>query len=209
MPIKPINNKIILSSDSYNELKNSINVNYDISHTKIPNDKYLIKATRKLIEEFPSLLCKPYWLKMNCFFDVSTHKDVLILQYGDCKINPIVRIHSESLFDRFPILDRENRDKYKKSIQMMISHGSGMIIHFYDDGRGSGVGGAILNKKYGRPLTGIRKDGRDYRGISLLIKDFVNPEKVILLYASEKSQELSTQEFSKAGIKIERLIHLW
>ena len=67
----------------------------------------------------------------------------------------------------------------------------------------------MLNKKYGRPLTGIRKDGRDYRGISLLVKDFVNPEKVILLYASEKSQELSTQEFSKAGIKIERLIHLW
>jgi len=209
LPIKPINNKIILSSDSYNELKNSINVNYDISHTKIPNDKYLIKATRKLIEEFPSLLCKPYWLKMNCFFDVSTHKDVLILQYGDCKINPIVRIHSESILDRFPVLDRENREKYKKSLQIMISHGSGMIIHFYDDGRGSGFGGVVLNKKYGRGLTGIRMDGRDYRGISHLIKEFVNPEKVILLYSSEISQELSIQEFTKAGIVIERLIHIW
>ena len=211
LPIKPINNKIILSDERFTNLKNSINmeVNCDISHTKLPGGKFLIKATDKLIEEFPSLLCKPYWLKMNCFFDISTHKDVLILQYGDCKINPIVRIHSESLFDRFPRLDRENRDKYKKSIQMMISHGSGMIIHFYDDGRGSGVGGAIINKKYGRPITGIRKDSRDYRGVSLLIKEFVNPEKVILLYASEKSQELSTQEFSKAGIKIEKLIHLW
>ena len=126
----------------------------------------MIKATDKLISEFPKLLSKPYWFKMNCFLDIATHKDVLILQYGDCKINPIVRIHSESIVDRFPILDRENRNKYKKSIQKIISHGSGLIIHFYDDGRGSGFGGSIINKKYGRNITGIRHDSRDYRGIS-------------------------------------------
>mgnify|MGYP001175859180 CR=1 FL=1 len=206
LPIKPINNKILLSQEQFQELQTSIS---DISYTKIPNNYYLIKATDKLIKEFPSLLCKPYWFKMNCFFDISTNKDVLILQYGDCKKNPIVRIHSESILDRFPILDRDNREKYKKSIQIMISHGSGMIIHFYDDGRGSGLGGTILNKKYGRNLTGIKKDSRDYRGISHLVKEYINPKKVILLYSSENSQSLSRQEFEKVDIEIERFIHIW
>ena len=207
LPIKPINNKIIVSNDDYALIQKD--ANYDIAFTRLPNNNSLIKATDKLIKEFPKLLCKPYWFKMNCFFDIATHKDVLILQYGDCKINPIVRIHSESIVDRFPILDRENRNKYKKSIQKIISHGSGLIIHFYDDGRGSGFGGSILNKKYGRTITGIRHDSRDYRGISHLIKEFINPEEIILLYASERSQELSTQELRKADIIINRLIHIW
>ena len=207
LPIKPINNKIIISSDDYELLQK--NINFDVSFTKLPDNNFLIKATDKLITQFPKLLCKPYWFKMNCFFDIATHKDVLILQYGDCKINPIVRIHSESIVDRFPILDRENRNKYKKSLQQIISHGSGLIIHFYDDGRGSGFGGSIINKKYGRNNTGIRHDSRDYRGISHLIKEFINPEEIILLYASERSQELSTQELRKADIIINKLIHIW
>jgi 3,4-dihydroxy 2-butanone 4-phosphate synthase/GTP cyclohydrolase II len=207
LPIKPINNKIIVSNDDYALLQKD--TNYDITFTRLPTNNFLIKATDKLIKKFPKLLCKPYWFKMNCFFDVATHKDVLILQYGDCKMNPIVRIHSESIVDRFPILDRENRNKYKKSIQKIISHGSGLIIHFYDDGRGSGFGGSIINKKYGRHITGIRHDSRDYRGISHLIKEFIDPEEIILLYASERSQELSTQELKKANIIINKLIHIW
>jgi len=207
LPIKPINNKIIISNNDYELLQK--NIDFDLSFTKLPNNKFLIKATDKLITQFPKLLCKPYWFKMNCFFDIATHKDVLILQYGDCKMNPIVRIHSESIVDRFPILDRENRNKYKKSLQQIISHGCGLIIHFYDDGRGSGFGGTIMNKKYGRNITGIRHDSRDYRGISHLIKEFINPEEIILLYASERSQELSTQELRKADIIINKLIHIW
>ena len=55
LPIKPINNKILLSQEQFQELQTSIS---DISYTKIPNNYYLIKATDKLIKDLDILYSK-------------------------------------------------------------------------------------------------------------------------------------------------------
>ena len=79
----------------------------------LPNDKVLIEVTDKILSDFPELATKPYWFKVNCFYDIATNNDVLILEYGDTTKNPIVRIHSESLLNRFPLTEQENKEKYK------------------------------------------------------------------------------------------------
>ncbi len=71
-----------------------------------------------------------------------------MLKYGDCKdknSTPIIRIHSESLFNRFPLLDREYKERYKKSLDLIIRNGCGIILIFYNDGRGSGLGYYVMN----------------------------------------------------------------
>jgi len=70
------------------------------------------------------------------------------LKYGDCnepnKV-PIVRIHSESLLNRFPLTDHEYEDRYKRSLDLIIRNGCGLIVIFYNDGRGAGFGYFVLN----------------------------------------------------------------
>ena len=204
LPIKPIGNRIILSQAEFDNyvLKNGTN----IAHSKIPNDKILIEVDDELLKKFPELSHKPYWFKISCFYDIATNNDVLVLEYGNTKNNPVIRIHSESLLNRFPLNIKDNKFKYNQSISLIVGHGSGIIILFYEDGRGSVFGGLVLEKK--SQNTGIKKDNRDYRGIAHLLKEYINPNKIILLYTCLQSHELSTKELEKVGIKIDKHIFI-
>ena len=206
LPIKPIDNKIILTISKYEDFISKLGRNYP--YVRIPNDKVLIEIDDEISSQFPKLASNPYWFKVNCFYDISTNNDVLILEYGDTKNNPIVRIHSESLLNRFPLIEQENKEKYNQSISLIIGHGSGVIILFYDDGKGAGFGGLVLIKNQDRKLTGIQKDSRDYRGISHLLKNFIKPNKIILLYSCLMSQELSRRELEKVNIIINKYIYI-
>ena len=206
LPIKPINNRIILNKTEYKDFITKLGKNHPFVY--LPNDKVLIEVTDKILSDFPELATKPYWFKVNCFYDIATNNDVLILEYGDTTKNPIVRIHSESLLNRFPLTEQENKEKYKQSINLIMGHGSGVIILFYDDGKGSGFGGLVLTTNQDRKDTGIQKDSRDYRGISRLLKEFINPNSIILLYSCILSQELSRQQLEKINIKIDKYIYI-
>lgn len=76
-----------------------------------------------------------------------TNQDYLVLKYGNPKINevPIIRIHSESVFNRFPLVNRDYKRKYKTSMDLIIRNGYGFILIFYNDGRGAGLGYYIMN----------------------------------------------------------------
>ena len=206
LPIKPIKNRIILNKTEYKDFITKLGKNHPFVY--LPNDKVLIEVTDKILSDFPELATKPYWFKVNCFYDIATNNDVLILEYGDTTKNPIVRIHSESLLNRFPLTEQENKEKYKQSINLIMGHGSGVIILFYDDGKGSGFGGLVLTTNQDRKDTGIQKDSRDYRGISRLLKEFINPNSIILLYSCILSQELSRQQLEKINIKIDKYIYI-
>jgi len=206
LPIKPINNRIILDKAEYKDFVTKLGKSH--LFVNLPNDKVLIEVSDGILSQFPELASKPYWFKVNCFYDIATNNDVLVLEYGDTKNNPIVRIHSESLLNRFPLVDQENKEKYEQSINLIIGHGSGVIILFYDDGKGSGFGGLVLTTNQDRKDTGIQKDSRDYRGISRLLKEYIKPNTIILLYSGLLSQELSRHQLEKIGIEINKYIYI-
>ncbi len=206
LPIKPIDNKIILTKTQYDDFISKYGKEYP--YIDIPNNKILIQINNEIKKKFPYLSSIPYWFKINCFFDVATNNDVLILEYGNTKENPIVRIHSESLLNRFPLVQQDNKKKYKQSINLIIGHGSGIIALFYEDGRGSGFGSFVLSRNKETEITGIENDCRDYRGISHLIKEYINPRKIILLYSCITSQELSRKQFEKVNINIDKYIYI-
>jgi 3,4-dihydroxy 2-butanone 4-phosphate synthase/GTP cyclohydrolase II len=206
LPIRPIDNKITLTQTEYNDFISKYGKEYP--YIDIPNNKRLIKINDEIIKKFPDLSSIPYWFKVNCFFDIATNNDVLILEYGNTRNNPIVRIHSESLLNRFPLVQQDNKKKYKQSINLIIGHGSGIIVLFYEDGRGSGFGGFVLSRNKETTITGIQKDSRDYRGVSHLLKEYINPDKIILLYSCISSQEISRKQFEKVNINIDKYIYI-
>lgn len=78
---------------------------------------------------------------------MATHQDYLVLKYGSPENNevPIVRIQSENIFNRFPLVDRLYAERYERALDYIIRNGYGLILIFYNDGRGAGLGNYVLN----------------------------------------------------------------
>ena len=73
---------------------------------------------------------------------------VILKHLNDNKKNnniPHIRIHSESIFNRFPLKNRKYHNKFKKAIFKIVKNGNGIITLFHYDGKGCGLGYYLLN----------------------------------------------------------------
>ena len=69
LPIKPVDDKIMIMKEEYDSL--SDNAKKDIRMTKLSDDEYIIKImNEKLYDEYPELLCKPYWFRVYVYYDI-------------------------------------------------------------------------------------------------------------------------------------------
>ena len=91
-------------------------INRKLCYIKITNEKLYVQTSELLVNKYPNILCKPHWFKAHVYYDIITHQDLIVLQYGNIDKNnsPIVRIQSESILDRFPLKVKINKTKYKK-----------------------------------------------------------------------------------------------
>ena len=186
LPIRPTFGKVVLTGEEFEVLKQRY-PDLEFSYQMLDGESYFVKVNEDILMENSELLCKPYWFKVNVFYDVVTHNDYLILEYGmdtDNAKTPIIRIHSESIFNRFPLQDRLYKYRYKRSLEYIIRNGKGAILILYNDGRGSGLGYYVLNSQQDPvdALTekieksnnelGVENDRRDYYGALTLLKTF-------------------------------------
>jgi 3,4-dihydroxy 2-butanone 4-phosphate synthase/GTP cyclohydrolase II len=193
LPLKPINNQIILDESEINLLQKDTNIIFP--RYPLEDNKYLIQVSDQLINKY-DYLCKPWWFNINMFYDIVSHQDFLVLKYGDLNSDtvPKVRIHSESLFDRFPLKKRSYNFRYEKALEEIIKNGCGMIIILYNDGRGSGLGYYVLNKNSPNHI-GVEQDKRDYIGAINLIKEFTNkPIDILHGNTSDKLIDVMKEE---------------
>jgi 3,4-dihydroxy 2-butanone 4-phosphate synthase / GTP cyclohydrolase II len=175
IPIRPIDNWILFDQEQLNECK------FINEYPSNQINKYLKKINNKNIAE--QSLFNPYWFKVNVFFDIVTNQDIVILVHendkkDDCTI-PMVRYHSESIFDRFPLKKRNYHSKFINSIFEIVKNGYGIITLFQYDGKGLGLGYYLLNHKDMIQTS----DNRDYNSVVFLSKNFLNTNKIKVLYS--------------------------
>lgn len=177
LPIKPVYGELLVEHDIWDQVKNESGL------VATPmRDKMLITiGDDTLFDKRKELLCQPYWIKVNVYYDIATFDDYIVLQYEDCQdVDPIVRIHSESLFNRFPLNKRPYKERYKESLRKIIRHGRGYIVLLYKDGRGAGLGSFVLNQ-ISENSTGIKYDTRDYDGALKLLSSYLKGYTPIIL----------------------------
>lgn len=199
LPIKPVNNQVVLNKEEINILENKTNT---IFPKYLLNDnKYMIQVNDKLINEY-DFLCKPWWFNINMFYDIISHQDFLVLKYGDLNSScvPKVRIHSESLFDRFPLKKRNYNFRYEKALEEIVKNGCGMIIILYNDGRGSGLGYYVLNKNNPN-FIGVEQDKRDYIGAINLIKEFIPNNPIDILHGNSSEKLINMMNEQKVNVR--------
>lgn len=150
----------------------------------------------------------PYWFKVNMYYDLVSHCDYIVLTYGDLENKiPYVRIHSESLFNRFPLTTKIYREKYKQSLSEIVKNGSGIIVLLYHDGRGAGLGSFVLNQTHNILKTGIPIDSRDYSAVAMLLDHHLPNKKLKILY-SGSSRVFLKEALEKQGLEISSWIQM-
>ncbi|CAM3116445.1 hypothetical protein [Rariglobus hedericola] len=91
-----------------------------LGHRVIRDNRFLVKISPDNLtafkKEYPhdpivDLLTTPYWFRVHVYYDIVTSEDFVVLTHGKPGISdlPVVRIHSESLFNRFPLRTVGNR----------------------------------------------------------------------------------------------------
>lgn len=217
LPIKPVENEVVIPADDLNKWLGERSLD-DLQSGPVPlvhhavrlkrdryrlhiNEKALVKWREKNPEDpIRRLLTTPYWFRVHVYYDLVTDLDYVVLTHGsisyrDC---PIVRIQSESIFNRFPLKDMDNRDKYKGALREIVQEGCGVILLLYNDGRGAGLGAHVIDKMMTQKgltldtessyeMLGVRYDVRDYDATMSLLRHHIPSNRLQMVMNSPNS----------------------
>ncbi len=203
IPIKPVDNQMEFSSEDLANFQ-SKGIAFE-TICSLNQGSYLVSISDEDLDKVP---VQPYWFKVNMYYDLASHCDYIVLTYGDLENKiPLVRIHSESLFNRFPLNSKIYREKYKRSLSEIIKNQSGIIALLYHDGRGAGLGNYVLNQTQNILKTGIPIDSRDYSAVAMLLDSHL-PQKSLKILYSGSSRVYLKKALDKQGLDVLEWIQL-
>jgi 3,4-dihydroxy 2-butanone 4-phosphate synthase/GTP cyclohydrolase II len=222
LPVKPVNDEILLDAASFARLfpTGSVSgVQGVVGMRHLSHNRYMVKidessilSRRKTNPEDPIavLVNTPYWFRVHVYYDIVTGLDHVVLTHGDPSANtPIVRVHSESLFNRFPLKDVSQRDKYMEAVHRIVEHGTGILVLLYNDGRGAGFGAHALDKmlteshaasdtNVAYTMMGVNYDSRDYDSTFALLRHHVQPHNRVQMLVHGPGSLIAKPELAAA-----------
>lgn len=241
LPIRPIDQEIVMNDDDVQSLlgeeglrQATLGVSPAVfSYKSLRGNRLLLNVNTPEIQrrtrENPDdplgrLLLEPYWFRVHVYFDVVSGDDVVVLTHGHPKSyeQPVVRIQSESILDRFPVTFDDNKAKYQRAVQHIVYYGSGAIVLVYQDGRGAGFGAYALDRMFtetGQTMDtqssyrklGIAFDQRDYGCLFEVLKSHI-PSQNIQMVMNSPNSLVSKSEYAhalhKSGFNVDKWIFL-
>ncbi len=217
LPMKPVDHDVLLTEAQFKALFRERSIERCMAGPKplvegydlIRGNRYFVRIHQDNLDAFRkehpqdpivSLLTTPYWFRVHVYYDIVTCQEFVVLTHGHAGPTdiPVVRIHSESLFNRFPLRTAENRDKFKLSVKHIVTYGTGVILLLHNDGRGAGFGAyatdtmmtqsgqaASSDEAYRQLAVGY--DSRDYDASIVLLKHHLPSEKIQMVMNSPES----------------------
>ena len=181
LPIEPVNNLILVNEKPEG-----------IEYEKTKDGKFLVKSND----------LKPYWFKVDVYYDIVKHGETMVLSYNENVQIPVVRIHSEFIFNRFPLQDDTYKSKYSTAIYECVKNGGGIIVVANHNGHDYNVGNYIIDQENeGFEKTGITKK-RNLLPVTLLLKHHLKGRKVKMFYSDGSRLEIEAS-FEKGGIEVD------
>jgi 3,4-dihydroxy 2-butanone 4-phosphate synthase/GTP cyclohydrolase II len=239
LPVKPVDSEILLTEAQFRAHKDDIEAQMT-GHRPWVKDCYLIRDNRFIVtidyerylefrkgregDPLVSLISTPYWFRVHVYFDIVSGQEFVVLTYGKPKIYdlPVIRLQSESLFNRLPLTNSDNRDKFKRSVREIVHYGVGAICLLYFDGRGAGFGahavdrmlterGDSLSSDEAYRTLGVVYDSRDYEACLSLLRHHL-PHSRVQMIMNSPSSLIRKPEYAAAlnrhRIEVEKWIFL-
>ncbi|MFT3781516.1 MAG: GTP cyclohydrolase [Nibricoccus sp.] len=241
LPVKPVDNDILLTEEQFKDLFKKKSIDRYMAGPKplvlgyqlIRDSRFFVKIDPDNLTAFKrdnphdpiiDLLTTPYWFRVHVYYDIVTSQEFVVLTHGTPRAFdiPVVRLHSESLFNRFPLRSVDNRDKFKKSVKHIVTYGVGAVMLLYYDGRGAGFGAyatdlmmtetsQAYSSDEAYQKLGVGYDSRDYDASMLLLRHHIPNEKIQMVMNSPASL-VKKKEYSTAlnnhRIDVEKWIFL-
>jgi 3,4-dihydroxy 2-butanone 4-phosphate synthase / GTP cyclohydrolase II len=241
LPVKPVENDILLTEEQFKDLFKKKAIERYMAGPKplllgyqlIRDNRFFVKIAPDNLAAFKKdnpndpivdLLTTPYWFRVHVYYDIVTSQEFVVLTHGKSRAQdiPVVRLQSESLFNRFPLRSVDNRDKFKKSIKHIVTYGVGAVLLLYYDGRGAGFGayatdlmmtesGQAGSSDEAYQKLGVGYDSRDYDASMLLLRHHIPNEKIQMVMNSPASL-VRKKEYAAAlndhRIEVEKWIFL-
>ena len=217
LPMKPVDNEILVTEAQFTAMfpKDALTRYMGGSHPlildyqSIRQNRFLVKIDPDNLHAYKDdhpddpvleLLTTPYWFRVHVYYDIVTSQDFVLLTHGTPRIYdiPVVRLHSESLFNRFPLRTVENRDKLKLSVKHIVEYGVGALLLLHNDGRGAGFGahaadrmmadtGQAFSSDEAYRKLGVEYDSRDYDASIVLLRHHIPNTKIQMVMNSPTS----------------------
>lgn len=122
-----------------------------LGHRTIRGDRHLVRVDPDALARRPrgvaseallASLTTPYWFRVHVYYDIVSSQEIVVLTYGqtDAGDHPLVHLHSETLFERFPLRTEARRDPFGAAVKEIVAHGSGAIHLVHHNGSGGGFG---------------------------------------------------------------------
>lgn len=241
LPIRPIDDEIVMNDDALQELLGEGGLERHSSGLHAAIDRYeSLRGSRLLLKVNPAeirrrtqadpadplgrLLLEPYWFRVHVYFDLVSGDDFVVLTHGNPRPyeQPVVRIQSESILDRFPVTLDDNKAKYQRAIQHIVRYGSGAVVLVYQDGRGAGFGAYAVDRmmletgqsqhtRESYSKLGIPFDQRDYGCLFEVLKSHM-PSRNIQMVMNSPNSLVTKSEYAQAlhqsGLNVEKWIFL-
>lgn len=241
LPVRPVDDDILLTATQFSELFHKrASERYMAGPNPLVHGYQAIRGSRYFVRIHPEnlaeyrkenpqdpiveLLSTPYWFRVHVYYDTVTNQDFVVLTHGKAGAAdaPVVRLHSESLFNRFPLRCVGNRDKFMQTIKHIVSYGSGALLLLHNDGRGAGFGAHAIDRmltEAGGAHTsdeaykriGVEYDSRDYDTSVLLLRQHIPGGKIQMVMNSPDSLVSKTEyalALRKHHIDVEHWIFL-
>jgi len=241
LPVKPVDSEVLFSEAQFRDLTARKHLERFTAGPRplvlgcrpIRDNRWLVRIDTARVAahraEHPDdtaadLLITPYWFRVHVYYDLVTSQEFVLLTHGHPRPHdiPVVRLQSESLFNRFPLRSVDNRDKFKAAVKHIVEYGVGCVLLLYYDGRGAGFGAyatdLMLTEKgfagssddaYRR--IGVGYDSRDYDASMKLLKHHIPSGKIQMVMNSPDSL-VKKKEYADAlneqGIDVEKWIFL-
>lgn len=209
LPVKQVDDEALLTGEQFQKLTPDHLSRLTTRHTPLPGGRHLIKISPAALaahrrdnpdDTVTDPLAAPYWFRAHVYYDIVTSQEYVVLTHGTPRPGdiPVVRLHSEALFNRFPLRTVANRDKMKQSMKHIITCGVGALLLLHNDGRGAGFGayatdlmmtqsGQAANTDDAYRKLGVSYDSRDYDAAMLLLKHHIPSEKIQMVMNSPDS----------------------
>lgn len=221
LPVRPIDGMLILSvaeTAELQEMERALDKRVIESFKALDHGKLSVAINTDVIAaEFARDPSSPvvkffgnhsYWFNDSIYHDSQTHWDYVVLTYEENpRVEPLVRVHSESLFERFPLQEQNGKGTYLAAVQQIIEHGRGMIALYPEPGRGKGFGIEFMEKRLQQlgvassadeatSMLGVDSDARNYDTLAYLIKHHYPDDAVTLIRSKERVTETKQALFS-------------
>jgi 3,4-dihydroxy 2-butanone 4-phosphate synthase/GTP cyclohydrolase II len=227
LPVRPVDGQVVLEIEQLQKIAGGESIEaYLAKHKEYLTDCRFLRNNRALVQvndaalkqlrdvdpdnPIMEFLTLPYWFQAHVYFDLVSGTDYVVLTYGKPAIYdiPVVRVHSESILNRFPVTDLDNKKKYCRSLLEIVRYGIGAIVLSYHDGRGAGFGAHAIDrmmKEQGTSFSstesyrqlGVGYDQRDYDGLMTVLKEHLPGNKIQMIMNSPNSL-VGKPEFSES-----------